>query len=60
MLNAIKYFEDKYDFENDDIAIIDIGSNIGWFSTYFGTFKYNVLSFEPLPENYYILKYYLI
>ena len=56
MLNAIKYFEDKYDFENDDIAIIDIGSNVGWFSTYFGTFKYNVLSFEPLPENYYILK----
>ena len=56
MLNAIKYFEDKYDFENDDIAIIDIGSNVGWFSTYFGTFKYKVLSFEPLPENYYILK----
>jgi FkbM family methyltransferase len=56
MLNAIKYFEDKYDFENDDIAIIDIGSNVGWFSIYFGTFKYNVLSFEPLPENYYILK----
>ena len=56
MLNAIKYFADKYDFENDDIAIIDIGSNVGWFSTYFGTFKYNVLSFEPLPENYYILK----
>ena len=56
MLKAIKYFKDKYDFENDDIAIIDIGANVGWYTTFFGYFKYTVLSFEPLPENNYILK----
>ena len=56
MLKAIKYFKDKYDFENDDIAVIDIGANVGWYTTFFGYFKYTVLSFEPLPENNYILK----
>ena len=56
MLKAVQYFADKYDFENDDIAIIDIGANVGWYTTFFGYFKYTVLSFESLPENYYILK----
>ena len=56
MLNDIKYFENKYSFENGDIALFDIGSNFWWFSTYFGTFKYNILSFDPLLKNYHILK----
>ena len=56
MLNALKYFTNKYSFENEDIAIIDIGANVGWYTTFFGYFKYTVLSFESLPENNYILK----
>ena len=56
MLEAVQYFADKYDFENDDIAIIDIGANVGWYTTFFGYFKYTVLSFESLPENNYILR----
>lgn len=56
MLNAIKYYADKYDYENDDILIIDIGSNVGWYTSFFGAFKYSVLAFEPLPDNYYVLK----
>ena len=56
MLNAIKFYADKYDFENDDILIIDIGANVGWYATFFGMFKYTVLAFEPFPDNYYILK----
>ena len=56
MLSALKYIGDKYALENDDIAVIDIGANVGWYTTFFGYFKYTVLSFESLPENNYILK----
>ena len=56
MLNAIKYFQDKYDFENDEIAVVDIGANVGWYTTFFGSLKYTIFSFEPLPENNYLLR----
>lgn len=56
MLNLLKYYADKYDYENDDIMIIDIGANIGWYTTIFGLYKYSVLAFEPYEENYYVLK----
>ena len=56
MLNAIKYYADKHDYLDDDIVIIDIGANVGWYTTFFGSLNYTVLSFEPLPENNYILK----
>jgi FkbM family methyltransferase len=56
MLNALQYYADKHDYENDDIMIIDMGANIGWYTIFFGLFKYSVLAFEPYPENYYVLK----
>lgn len=56
MLNALQYYADKHDYENDDIMIIDMGANIGWYTIFFGLFKYSVLAFEPYPANYYILK----
>ena len=56
MLNAIQYYADKNDYLNDDIVIFDIGSNVGWYSTFFGIYKYTVLSFEPLPKNDYVLR----
>jgi len=56
MLNAIKYYIDKYNYKNEDIIILDIGSNIGLYTTCFGFFNYTVLSFEPLTVNNYILK----
>ena len=56
MLNAIKYYVDKYNYKNEDIIILDIGSNIGLYTTCFGFFNYTVLSFEPLTVNNYILK----
>ena len=56
MLNALKYYTVKYNYKNDDTMIIDSGANIGWYSTVFTKFKYSLLSFVPLYENYYILK----
>ena len=56
MLKAVQYYADKYDYLNDDIVIIDIGANVGWYTTFFGMFKYTVLSFDPLPKNEYILR----
>ena len=56
MLNALKFYTFKNNYKNDDIMIIDSGANIGWYSTVFTKFEYNLLSFVPLYENYYILK----
>jgi FkbM family methyltransferase len=55
MINALKFYSEKYNYKNDDLMIIDIGANIGWYTTFLGKLKYNILSFEPLPENYHVL-----
>ena len=56
MLNALKYYTVKHNYKNDYVMIIDSGANVGWYSTVFAKFKYSLLSFVPLYENYYILK----
>ena len=56
MLNALKYYGDKYNIKNEDMVIIDIGANVGWFAMFFGIHKYSVLAFEPYYDHFYILK----
>ena len=56
MLNALKYYTDKYNYKNEEIIIFDSAANIGWYTYFFGLFNYNILSFEPFPDNFYILK----
>ena len=56
ILDCLKYYADKHDYEEDDILIINYGVNIGWYTTVFSNFNYSILSFEPLDENYYLLK----
>ena len=56
MLNAIKYYGVKYNIKNEDMVIIDIGANVGWFTMIFGIHNYSVLSFEPYFDHFYILK----
>ena len=56
MLNALNYYSNKNNYKTEDILIIDIGANVGWYTIFFGLHNYSVLSFEPYPENYYVLK----
>ena len=56
MLNAIKYYGDKYNIKNEEMVVVDIGANVGWFTMIFGIHNYSVLSFEPYFDHFYILK----
>jgi len=42
--------------ERDEVTFVDIGANIGWFSTLMAYLGYQVLSFEPMPQNEIILR----
>jgi FkbM family methyltransferase len=56
IMNALKFYTDKYNYKSKDITFIDIGAKIGWYTIFFGLLNYSILSFEPIPENNYILK----
>lgn len=55
IIEALLYFSKKKNITNKkDIIMIDIGGNIGWYSSLLGKLGYSVLSFEPLEMNYYV------
>lgn len=56
LLKALHFYSNKKNINNNDIYIIDIGANIGWYSFIFGYYGYKVISFEPSKINNYILK----
>ena len=56
ILKTLNYYSIKKNIKNNDIYIIDIGANIGWYSFIFGKYGYNIISFEPSKINNYILK----
>ena len=55
IISALNYYSDKMKIDKNDIYILDIGANIGWYSLYLGRNGYKVFSFEPSKINYYIL-----
>ena len=55
VLKALEYYSRKKNTENKDIYLLDIGSNIGWYTYYLGKYGYKILSFEPNRLNNYIL-----
>jgi len=55
VLHALDYYSKKKNVENKDIYLLDIGSNIGWYSYYLGKYGYKILSFEANKLNNYIL-----
>ena len=55
IIEALLYYSKKKNITNKkDIIMIDIGGNIGWYSSLLGKMGYSVLSFEPLEMNYYV------
>ena len=55
VLKALEFYSKKKNLENKDIFLLDIGSNIGWYTYYLGKYGYKILSFEASTINNYIL-----
>ena len=56
ILDALKFYgKIKNIVNNKDIFILDIGGNIGQYTTFLGKHGYSILTFEASPRNYYIL-----
>ena len=56
LINALNYYSSLKNHTNDNIYILDIGSNVGWYTLFLGKFGYKILSFEPSDVNMYILR----
>ena len=56
IIKALDPYSSLKNISNDDIYILDIGANIGWYTFFFGKCGYHVLSFEPSDVNIYILR----
>lgn len=57
ILNALNFYSKKNNIlNNNDIYIIDIGGNIGYYDIFFGKLGFSIISFEPFEQNYYIYK----
>ena len=55
ILKALKYYANKNHLEKQNIYLLDIGSNVGWYTYYLGKYGYKILSFEASKINNYIL-----
>lgn len=56
LLRALDYYSSHKNISKNNIYVLDIGSNVGWFTFYLGKFGYRILSFEPSNLNMYILR----
>ena len=56
VLEALNFYTNKTNSKHEDLYILDIGANVGWYSFYLGKYGYNIISFEPAERNFYILK----
>jgi len=56
MLDSLEFYRRKKNLNIQDIYILDLGANIGWYSLFLGKLGYNLIAFEPSIKNYQILK----
>ena len=56
LINALNYYSSLKNITNDNFYILDIGSNVGWYTLFLGKLGYNILAFEPSDVNMYILR----
>ena len=56
LLSSLIYYTKKKNIIENDVYLLDIGANIGWYSLILGKKGFNVISFEPSKLNYYYVK----
>ena len=56
LLTALIFYSSLKRLTRENIYVLDIGSNVGWYSLFIARYGYNILSFEPSNVNYYISK----
>ena len=56
IIKCLDYYSKKKQLSKNDITILDIGANVGWYSFYFAKSGYELISFEVSHINDYILK----
>lgn len=55
LLSALLFYTIINRLKREDVFVLDIGSNIGWYSLFIGKYGYSILAFEPSELNHYIL-----
>lgn len=56
IINALNYYSSLKIIPNDNIYIIDIGANVGWYTLFLAKCGYQIISFEASVVNNYILR----
>ena len=55
LLKALNFYSYQKNIAKENIYVLDIGSNVGWYTFYLAKYGYKILSFEPSNLNMYIL-----
>ena len=56
LLTALTFYSSIKQLKREEIYVLDIGSNIGWYTLFLAKYGYNILSFDVSNVNNYILK----
>ena len=56
LINALNYYSSLKNVTKDNIYILDIGANVGWYTLFLGKLGYKILAFEPSDVNMYMLR----
>jgi FkbM family methyltransferase len=56
ILDVIVNYADQHKVPLSDLTFVDIGANVGWFTFVMASLGLNVVSFEPLNQNLYLLR----
>ena len=55
LIKILDYYSIKKKIAKENLYVLDIGANIGWYTFFLGKYGYKILSFEPSYLNMYIL-----
>ena len=55
IMAGLEYYSETKKIPKNEITVVDIGANIGWYSFYLGKAGYEIISFEASSSNNYLL-----